>query len=245
MDNIPLFLDFSHIYKEQQEWIENIEHVMVECSDIRGTNGYCDDAAAGEIRKRIEQAGDSQNRSHRIAFIDNGNYHYVSKIRADMIADVLKAPFDMVVFDHHTDMQPPRFGGLMSCGSWIRDALTENKMLRDIVLIGPDCCSEMPGRVKIVSGNESDIDDIIMNEPVFISIDKDVLDKDECPTNWDQGTMSISVMEKIIEGLVRNGCCICGADVCGEPCADASVTDVEKSADVNIRLLAFLQRIIG
>ena len=32
-------------------------------------------------------------------------------------------PFRLILFDNHTDMQPPAFGGLLSCGGWAAEAL--------------------------------------------------------------------------------------------------------------------------
>ena len=284
MNLIPIFLDFSHIY-EQQVQLDGIAHVMIDCSDIPGTNGYCDEAAAIEIRQRLERhisaqkkesCGNLDENSARLLFTDNGNYHYVSNIRAGMI----DAPFDMIVFDHHTDMQPPRFGGLMSCGSWIRDTLLENKMLGQVVIIGSpdvdraddraddntednaednaagieaDIVEKYSDRVVFLSENEPDIADKITrrlvssaklqgDRKVFISIDKDVLSKDECPTNWDQGDMSFENMKIILGDIINSGREICRIDVCGEPEPEASSSDIAKSGDINMQIVCFLQK---
>lgn len=62
MNLIPIFLDFSHIY-EQQVQLDGIAHVMIDCSDIPGTNGYCDEAAAIEIRQRLERHISAQKKN--------------------------------------------------------------------------------------------------------------------------------------------------------------------------------------
>ena len=46
--------------------------------------------------------------------------------------------FNLLVFDNHTDMQLPAFGGLLSCGGWIASALEEVEKLQEVWLIGPD-----------------------------------------------------------------------------------------------------------
>ena len=249
-DIIPIFLDFSHVYEQQNE-INNIEHIMVDCTGIRGTNGYCDIMAAKNIRDKIHDYSDENG----VFFIDNGNYHYVSSIRAGMF----HMSFDMVVFDHHSDMQPSRFGGLLSCGSWINDVLMENKMIGSVVLIGHKMYTEEKyisdavdgsrsgGRIISLTGNEPDIADILnrnlqAERPVFISIDKDVLSRDECPTNWDQGDMSFEKMKIIIGDIIKSGREICGIDVCGEPELAALASDIAKSGEINIQLIDFLHK---
>lgn len=50
---------------------------------------------------------------------------------------MVKEPFELLVFDHHTDMQRPAFGGILSCGGWIREALETNENLKHVILVGP------------------------------------------------------------------------------------------------------------
>ena len=35
-------------------------------------------------------------------------------------------------------MQPPAFGGLLSCGGWIAASLEELPLLQEVILVGPD-----------------------------------------------------------------------------------------------------------
>ena len=49
---------------------------------------------------------------HGIHFIDNGNYHYLTKLWIEKIDE----PFILVVFDHHSDMQKPLYQDFLSCG---------------------------------------------------------------------------------------------------------------------------------
>ena len=121
-------MDFSGIYEEQQFW-KGKEASWVEARDIPGTNCYCDEEAMNEIRSRIAPYS-----SGEIHFIDSGNYHYMTRIWLEKISE----PFDLLVFDNHTDMQPPAFGGLLSCGGWIYDSVMELPLLQKVILIGPD-----------------------------------------------------------------------------------------------------------
>ncbi len=120
-------MNFSGIYEEEEFWKDR-QVSWIEVSDICGTNCYCDDEAAAEINKRTE--------SHSVAgvhFIDSGNYHYMTKLWLNRI----KEPFALLVYDNHTDMQPPAFGEILSCGGWIAASLTELENLRRVILIGP------------------------------------------------------------------------------------------------------------
>lgn len=129
--------------------------LWLDCTKIAGTDCYCDDEAVEEINKLIDESGTAARNEEcetaarneecetaaknegcetaaRIHFSDNGNYHYMSKIWTDRITE----PFDLVVFDHHPDMQPPRFGDILSCGGWVKKVLEENKFVQNVVIIG-------------------------------------------------------------------------------------------------------------
>ena len=121
-------MDFSGIYEDQQFW-RGKEVSRVEARDIPGTNCYCDEDAMNTIRSRIAPYS-----SGGIHFIDSGNYHYMTRIWLEKISE----PFSLLVFDNHTDMQPPAFGGLLSCGGWIYDSVMELPLLKRVILIGPD-----------------------------------------------------------------------------------------------------------
>ena len=121
-------MNMSGIYREEKFW-KGQETVWVEAEDITGTNCYCDEDARTEISCRIDKFS-----SEGVHFIDSGNYHYLTRLWIGKI----KQPFRLLVFDNHTDMQPPAFGGLLSCGGWIAAALEELTNLRQVILIGPD-----------------------------------------------------------------------------------------------------------
>lgn len=121
-------MDFSGIY-DREQFYRGQDTAWVEVREIPGTNCYCDAEAAEILRARI-----AEYPARGIHFIDSGNYHYMSRIWLEKI----KEPFRLLVFDNHTDMQPPAFGGLFSCGGWIAAAMEELDNLRELVLVGPD-----------------------------------------------------------------------------------------------------------
>lgn len=135
-------LDFTGVYSfqpfmqalkgssRQVSAAANAEIRYIDCADISGTDCYCDDEAVEIIRRRIAAAGIKD--AGGIHFFDDGNYHYMSKIWTDMVQE----PFSLVVFDHHPDMQEPRFGNILSCGGWVKKVLEANKFIDNVVIIG-------------------------------------------------------------------------------------------------------------
>ena len=102
---------------------------ILDFTTLSGTTGFCDDAAADEIRRRIADFP-----AHGIHFLDNGNFHYLTRFWCEKISE----DFALVVYDHHVDLRKPVFPGLMSCGSWIRDVLLRNSHCRAVLIIGPE-----------------------------------------------------------------------------------------------------------
>ena len=209
--------DFSGVYRFQ-DFYKGVGHVWVNFTDLSGVNGYCDQEAAQVIEERAKKLEEG------IHYIDGGNYHYVSFL----LLKKIKTPFSLVVFDHHTDMMTSAFGDLLSCGSWIREALIGVENLKQVILIGVDDELEKtiePGdRKKIILYTEGEIR---KNQnwaakavkqiefPVYFSIDKDVFDPREAMTDWDQGTMTLDQLELFCI-LAAEKQEILGADVCGE-----------------------------
>jgi arginase family enzyme len=133
-----------------------------------------------------------------VHYIDNGNYHYLSKLFLEMMDET----FDLLVLDNHSDMQTPAFGDILSCGSWVKNVLDSNANVDNVYLCGVD-------------GEKIDLKQIIKGtNPLYISIDKDVLSKHDYLTNWDQGSLRIDELETFLRDVTahRN---VCGVDVCG------------------------------
>ena len=217
-----LILDFTHVYCD--EYIKDIDRFRyIDCSDIEETDMYCSKEANKRIWEKIKPYG-----IQGIHYIDSGNYHYISKI----ITDHIDEPFGLVMYDHHTDMQIPMVPEMMSCGDWAGQALSQNKNLRQLVIVGPpekdidqtleSYNGSQSGRLLIFSAEdlhggllENKLKLIRTDLPLYISIDKDVLGTEDCETNWSQGNMSIGGLERLLgvflggQGEERNSdaCC--------------------------------------
>jgi len=254
--------NFTEIYQEQPflQDLRNKEGVLwIDCTQINGTDCYCDDEAQAEIKEIVIQAPQPG-----IHFFDNGNYHYMSKLWTDRV----QADFDLVVFDHHPDMQPPRFQGILSCGGWVKEVLDLNPHIKNAVLIGVadhlieeiknDPTAEFEKHASQVSFiKESSLSDgeAIQNldnlgtQGLYISIDKDALCLNDAVTNWDQGSLTFEQLEFILRKLFATHK-ILGVDICGERARnqnyaegiDEGIAD-ERNSKLNEKLYNLLQEL--
>lgn len=228
-----VIMNFSGIYKNQNFYKNYAEEEIfwTELSDLSGCNCYCDAEASDRIRKEI-QAFTGKG----IHFIDSGNYHYMTRLWLEK----LQIPFRLLVFDNHTDMQPPAFGGLLSCGGWIAASLEELPLLQEVILVGPDeeaytqVEPDLQQKVLFLSREklstmtaeekEGFFNNLSEDLPLYVSVDKDVLCKGDASTTWSQGDMHLSELMSFLE-LVLERQNILGMDVCGECDMDSCSED--------------------
>lgn len=228
-----VIMNFSGIYKNQNFYKNYAEEekFWTELSDLSGCNCYCDAEASDRIRKEI-QAFTGKG----LHFIDSGNYHYMTRLWLEK----LQIPFRLLVFDNHTDMQPPAFGGLLSCGGWIAASLEELPLLQEVILVGPDeeaytqVEPDLQQKVLFLSREklstmtaeekEGFFNNLSEDLPLYVSVDKDVLCKGDASTTWSQGDMHLSELMSFLE-LVLERQNILGMDVCGECDMDSCSED--------------------
>ena len=229
-----IIMNFSGIYKQQQFWQtgeiqRNIS--WVEVQELPGSNCYCDGDAMETLRQKLEEFD-----ADGIHFIDSGNYHYMSRIWLEK----LNTPFRLVVFDNHTDMQPPAFGGLLSCGGWVAASLEELPLLKEVLLVGPDQeafdQTEPVLREKVRFLSREKLGEMTLEEkisffeeltaefPTYLSVDKDVLCPEEASTTWSQGEMTLEELCQFAKILLEKQD-ILGMDGCGECDPDACEGD--------------------
>ena len=252
----------------------------LDCTKIVGTDCYCDDDAIKEINALIdsdekhsksecsiiENRGNSTN-APDIHFFDNGNYHYMSKLWTDRVQE----PFTLIVFDHHPDMQPPRFGGILSCGGWVKEVLDNNKFIQNAIIIGVknelvetireelSQSGESSILEKVTFIKESELSILsslicsdfvnVLSPNLYISIDKDALSPSYAVTNWDQGSLTLDALKNCITALTTNRK-ILGIDICGERAHDFegdehhTIQEADTlNSELNRKLVEFLQKI--
>ena len=176
-----------------QSFYKSKKHInIIDCRDIEGTKCYLDDEAKAKI---IERIGNESSKG--IHFIDSGNYHYLSLLWLSKLDE----DFNLILFDHHPDNQPPSFGMITSCGGWVLEATESLPHLKNVYTFG---VGDMPS-----------LSDIPTDLPIYISIDKDVLSRDYAITDWDQGDMTLAEMTDIIKNILECRTLI-GVDICGD-----------------------------
>ena len=261
--------DFTGVYAEQpfmQELRRSAtadgEIRWFDCTQIDGSDCYCDDEAQAILGQQIESVG---NNTIGIHFFDNGNYHYMSKLWTDCVQE----PFDLVVFDHHPDMQPPRFEGILSCGGWIKEVLDHNKFVQNVTVIGvadhlveeiredltQANAAEILNRVTFIRESElkkhpENLSSLVCSElasvlssNIYLSIDKDALNTQEAATNWDQGSLTFEQLANTLQILAQNRK-ILGIDICGERARDMGFEDTAAADALNNALNEKLFRML-
>ena len=231
--------NFTKVYNKQN-FYKNFEYKMFDDSKLSGVRGYMDDEAGKYLLNEIK----SEDNLASIHFLDSGNYHHLSRLYIGLI----EKPFNLVVYDNHTDMQFSAFGNILSCGSWIADAYENCEYLKRIVIIGANrqyinhCEFKNDERIifadSILGGKLTD-DDC----PVYLSIDKDVLSENEFNSDWDQGAMSLSVLKEEMKKLIRSSDII-GVDICGEPPINDEV-NISLSNNINKELANIFVEILN
>ncbi len=247
----PLICNMSGIY----EAMYPVE-TRVNMTDIQGTNCYCDDKAAELIKERLFlDRGDGGSMAGAlgegisagtiyddpfIRFLDSGNYHYLSFFFMERI----KEDFALILIDNHTDMQPPGFGRILSCGGWVRYAMDELDTLKKVYLVGMSAehlaeAGPLPDKACYLD-HRRDLfipDDL----PIYLSIDKDVLSDVYAATDWDQGDMTLEEL-MAVTGRIFTDHRILGVDICGEKKEIPTDAEMEMNLAVNAKLLEAVSR---
>lgn len=243
-------LDFDHTYSIQN-FFKNIDYEWIRFLDIKNTSRYCEEESLLEIYRRLRE-----RRNRGITFIGSGNHHYITYL----LMKEIKYPFTLILFDHHSDMLKPYFQVLISCGSWVLNALDNIPMLKKVIIIGvkEELARSIPfkynGVVSYFTKEDIDrslqirdikgyIDLEVLTDSIYISIDKDVLVRSESVTNWDHGDMKLEQLLSLLDHI-SNKRQICGVDICGEypynPVENhyrESIRAIEKNNRANLEIL--------
>lgn len=209
-----LILDFNHTYDPADPAIKDFAYF--DLSNLEGCDMYCSKDAEKRLENIIKPYPNSG-----LHFVDNGNYHYLSALFTKRI----KEPFNLFVFDHHTDMQDSLIEGMLSCGNWVQYVLENNRYLNKLILIGPERKAFKALHKhsdQLISISFEDIEAQRFNDqlkkltplPAYVSIDKDVLSKAYAYTNWDQGDLSLNELEHLLS-IIFVETEIIGIDICG------------------------------
>ncbi|MBR3074729.1 MAG: hypothetical protein IKH11_03100 [Bacteroidales bacterium] len=177
-----IFINISGVFKEEACSLP--ESLSVGLEGTEGSCCYCSKEAEAVIREAIASLP-----VQAVHWIDTGDYHYISKFWMEKITE----PFVLALFDKHSDDKDSAFGGLLSCGNWVRRAREELPLMKADYL---------------------NIRDIPGDLPVYLSIDMDIMPRQFARTDWDQGQKSLDELLSDL-GTIASGHRILGVDVCG------------------------------
>ncbi|EIJ82292.1 hypothetical protein PB1_05160 [Bacillus methanolicus PB1] len=238
------FLNFDETYFSQKR-LQSFPHESIDFLNLRHVHLYCEEDSLEEIERRL-----SERKQKGITFIGNGNYHYVTYL----LLKEIHTPFTLVLFDNHPDIDMLEGAAekIISCGSWVSFALEHIQMMKQVIIVGPSSVQIDPScfsKVTIFPFDHQQnyssklILSTIQTDTVYISIDKDVLNRNDAVTNWNQGDMSILTLIEYVQDILENKD-IYGLDVCGEmPSSPINLfhpaykDSIQKNENANIKIL--------
>ena len=218
--------DFTGVYAEQpfmQELRRSAtadgEIRWFDCTQIDGSDCYCDDEAQAILGQQIESVG---NNTIGIHFFDNGNYHYMSKLWTDNVTVIGVA--DHLVEEIREDLTQANAAEILNRVTFIR----ESELKKHPENLSSFVCSEL---ASVLSSN------------IYLSIDKDALNTQEAATNWDQGSLTFEQLANTLQVLIQNRK-ISGIDICGERARDMGFEDTAAADALNNALNEKLFRML-
>lgn len=192
------------------------EAVDSDYSYLEGTSLCLDDESRVVIKKDI-----LKKPLQAVHLLGSGNYHYLSLLWLERIEE----EFSLFLMDNHTDLSDNAFGEMLSCGSWVKEALGLPH-LKKVYLWGvnPKYIEEqspLDSKVMVVTDTKA----LGRGEKIYISIDLDVLGREYAATDWDQGQKSLPELLSVLEDLKDFE--ILGVDICGQKSRNPSNSEIE------------------
>ena len=215
---------FSGAYAEEGLLSTLQDAQVLDFTALEGCCCYCD----AEARKKMEEAFPQP--LPRLRWLDSGDYHYLSHL----LALREQEPFHLVLMDNHPDNQDAAFEGVLSCGSWVKEMQEQNPQLRDVLTIGPPgCLNEVPQEWL----------EQRRGERVYVSLDKDIMDKAFARTDWTQGGHSLEDVEREL-GKLMESMEVVALDICGElaPSKGATPEDLRINRETNFELYSYINK---
>ncbi|MEN3012471.1 MAG: hypothetical protein ABDH34_06280 [Dictyoglomus thermophilum] len=176
---------------------------------------------------RLKELEKFVNSISGIKFLGKSDFHYFTYLFVKSI----NIKFNLVVIDHHVDLKST-FEGYISCGSWLRDVMKISSLNKIFLFTSDNNTGENNDKLVVISKDFKTLKNMMGGLPIYVSIDKDILDKKCLNTNWEQGNMDIKEFFNLLNFLSQFD--MIGVDVCGEP--DFNLAEYEKSEKLNLMI---------
>ncbi len=103
--------------------------------------------------------------------------------------------------------------------------------LEEALVLGPEKVTFDNRHMKILT--PSSLDKISLRElPLYVSIDKDILSREELKLGWEQGTRELVELLEFLSLILFQNVNLIGADVCGEPFLSPADFSLEAQAQI-------------
>lgn len=188
-------------------------------------------------------------------YLGSGDYHHLTLSILEQFG--ITENFTLILFDHHHDGHDFPYEEMVSCGSWLNNALETTPFLKEILITGVSEENAREGnwnqKIRMLTEEEWTEETVtqffgtIQTQAVYVSIDRDLLATNEVLTDWDQGTLSLAALLAALSLLLKNHTLI-GADICGDVRPTfhdngwADHRTVQKSSFVNEKIFNLLSR---
>lgn len=222
-----LVFNFSQAYEagEFLPWLRSQAEDLEELDlhKLEGTCCYCESSSADEIRRKLPA------KLPLLRWLDSGDYHYLSQLLAVRETE----PFHLVLLDNHPDNQDPAFEGVLSCGGWVKALQEQQPLLRSVLTVGPEGCPQTLEDVWIEERR---------GQRVYVSLDKDVMDRAYARTDWSQGTHTLEEVKGWLGKLLDGRLQVVAVDICGElaPAKGATPEDLSVNLKTNKELQEYI-----
>jgi arginase family enzyme len=208
----------------------NFEVDAIDLTDIRThLQFYADRYGTRSFSDRTKLSKEAGPTLH---LLGSGDFHHLTL----MILEQIATPFLLVVFDNHPDCS--FIGPKYHCGNWLYHAANlphcrkilhvgaterQGMLMRYMgirLLLKKEKLAQLPGSA--LTGSDcvdTFIDALSFHNPdrlpVYASVDKDVLNQEESPGDWDNGVMSMVHLSRMLDHIIRSYP-VTGADITGE-----------------------------
>ena len=246
----PFCFSLSGIYESEGYAWEQAGKIW-DLRELRGTDGYLDPETEQFLEAELGRKKETKELP-RIRLLDSGNYHYMSKLLAGtgkrrFVFSRIRPPYRYCSRRRFFRCSPAVPGSGMLPGAYQKHQRNlcnrparrrwcgKRKRWTHVWFVTQEELDDGSGAAKIKEVFASHAGTF----PVYLSVDKDILSKEELDTNWDQGNVRVDELLSLAKDCLA-GRKVLAVDLCGEPSANAPEAECSAASLVNQKLYGAL-----